>query len=81
MFKKYLFTALVFSVFAGLSLAVEYAEPILECDEKFDICAEKCGETSPDSCFDNCETASNQCYKTYVYEDGSVPQIIEEDED
>lgn len=77
MFKKYFFTALLFSMLTGSLIATEYAEPILECDEQFDKCAEKCGEDSPDSCFDQCEAISENCYKTYVYEDGSVPKIID----
>lgn len=78
MFKKTFFTALLFSMLTGSLMAVEYAEPILECDEKFDKCAEKCAEDAPDSCFDQCEAASDHCYKTYVYEDGSVPQVVGE---
>jgi len=78
MFKKTFFTALLFSLLTGSLLAVEYEEPILECDEKFDKCAEKCGENSPDACFDQCEAASDHCYKTYVYEDGSVPKIVKD---
>ena len=78
MFKKYFFTALLFSILTGSLIAEEFEEPILECDEKFDKCAEKCGDDSPDSCFDQCEEKSNHCYKTYVYEDGSVPKVVKD---
>lgn len=78
MFKKYFSTLTICLMLTGSLIAVEYAEPILECDEKFDACAEKCGENSPDSCYDKCEATSEKCYATYVYEDGSVPKVIEE---
>ena len=78
MFKKTFLTALLCSMMAGSLFAVEYAEPIVECDEKFDKCAEKCGDDAPDSCFDKCDEESANCYKNYVYEDGSRPQVIEE---
>ncbi|MDM5271787.1 hypothetical protein PGH07_06330 [Sulfurovum sp. zt1-1] len=64
----------------GSLIAEHYAEPIAECDEKFDKCAEKCGDDASDECFEKCEAESDHCYKTYVYEDGSVPKVIEEEE-
>ena len=77
MFKKTFLSVLLLAVIS-LPVAADYAEPILECDEKFDKCAEKCGDDAPDSCFDNCEAESENCYKNYVYEDGSRPKLIEE---
>ena len=78
MFKKTFLTAVLFSMLSGSLIAVEYEEPILECDEKFDICADKCAEDAPDSCYNQCEATSENCYKTYVYEDGSVPKVVQE---
>ena len=78
MIKKIFFTALLVTMFTGAAVAVEYEEPILECDENFDKCAEKCGEDAPDSCFDKCEAESANCYKNYVYEDGSRPKVVAE---
>jgi hypothetical protein len=78
MFKKSFLTILISMMLTGSLMAVEYAEPILECDEKFDKCAEKCGDDAPDSCFDACEAESANCYKNYVYEDGTRPKVISE---
>ena len=61
MFKKTFLSVLFITVLSGSLMAVEYAEPIVECDEKFDQCAEKCGDNAPDSCFEKCEAASEQC--------------------
>jgi len=78
MFKKTFLSILLLAVISLPLVAVDYAEPILECDEKFDKCAEQCADDAPDSCFDNCEAVSENCYKNYVYEDGSRAKVIEE---
>lgn len=78
MLKKSLIAEMLLTFLSVFVVAEHYEEPIVECDEKFDKCAEMCGEEGYDACYDKCEAESNHCYRTYVYEDGTKPKKLEE---
>ena len=83
MFKKSFLTALLFSVLTISSLAeeapnmdeIEELSPIAKCDEQYDKCIEKCGDSSPDECVDKCTEIADKCYDVYLSETDDTPPV------
>lgn len=76
MFKKTLLTVLLFSILLESSPAEEsnyfFVEdeqsPIVQCDEAYNDCAEKCGESLPNKCIEKCQLNADQCYNNALSE-------------
>ena len=89
MFKKAFLTALLFSMLTVSSIAeetpnmaeIEELSPIAQCDEQYNACAEKCGDSFPNACIAQCQELADQCYDYAVSETDDEPPFIEGEEE
>jgi len=87
MFKKTLLTISLFSILLVFSNAeeseymheVEELSPIIQCDEKYNECAEKCGDSSPNACIKQCQFAADQCYNNALSDTDDESESTETD--
>lgn len=87
MFKKTLLTVLLFSKLLESSPAEEpknffdedEQSPIVLCDEAYNDCAEKCGESMPNKCLEQCQITADQCYKNIMSENEDEDESAEAD--
>lgn len=75
MFKKTLLAILLFSILLVSSKAedtegmyeMEELSPIIQCDEQYNDCAEKCVEpTTSNACIEQCQLTADQCYNNVL---------------
>lgn len=76
MFKKTLLVAFLFAMITGCSIReetknsfeVDELSPIAQCDEQYNECAEKCGDSFPNTCSEQCKVIADQCYAIVLSE-------------
>ena len=89
MFKKSFLTALLFSMLTVSSMAeetqntagIEELSPIFQCDEEYNICEEKCGDSFPNTCIEQCQIHIDQCYANAYEETDDTPPVIDEEQE
>ena len=47
---------------------IDEPSPIVVCDEQYNECAEKCEESLPNVCVEQCQQIADQCYHTVLSE-------------
>ena len=70
MFKKTLLAAFLFLMITGCTINEESENEsesedihlIVQCDEQYNECAEKCGDPASEICITQCNTVSERCY-------------------
>lgn len=69
MFKKTLLAVLLLTILAACSIAEETEtmleeelSPLVQCDERHNECAEKCGDPASESCLAQCQAVVDKCY-------------------
>jgi hypothetical protein len=76
MFKKTLLVAFLFTMITECTMAEvtkklsepDELSPIALCDEQYNECAEKCEDSLPNKCLEQCKAIADQCYATVISE-------------
>ncbi len=57
----------------------EELSPIVQCDEQYNECAEKCGETTHNACIEECQITVDQCYNNALSDTDDESESKESD--
>ena len=87
MFKKTLLAILLFSILLVSSKAeetegmyeMEELSPIIQCDEQYNECAEKCVDSTTNTCIEQCQLRADQCYNNVLSDTDDESESTESD--